>query len=92
MTIILKNKETLIYEDFSFKCCIGKNGTTANKIEGDKKTPKGTYSLGNLYYRKDKVSKPITNLKCIPIYKKIGWCNDVKNKKYYNKQIKIKKI
>ena len=26
MTIIVKNKETLVFEDFSFKCCIGKNG------------------------------------------------------------------
>ena len=53
MTIILKNKETLIYDDFCFKCCVGKNGITKNKFEGDKKTPKGTYYLGNLYFRKD---------------------------------------
>ena len=31
MTIIVKNKETLVFEDFSFKCCIGKNGTSNNK-------------------------------------------------------------
>ena len=43
MIIILKNKETLIYEDFYFKCSIGKNGITKNKIEGDKKTPKGNF-------------------------------------------------
>ena len=90
MTIILKNKETLIYKDFSFKCCIGKKGTTKHKIEGDNKTPKGTYSLDNLYFRKDKNLKPITKLKCIPIHKKMGWCNDIKNKKY-NKIIKISK-
>ncbi len=91
MTITLKNKETLIFEDFIFKCCIGKNGTTKNKYEGDKKTPKGTYYLGNLYYRKDRNPKPITNLKCIPITKKIGWCNDINNKKKYNKLIKVNK-
>ena len=51
MTIIIKNKETLIFQEFSFKCCIGKNGTTNNKIEGDYKTPKGLFSLGNVYYR-----------------------------------------
>ena len=90
MTIILKNKETLIYKDFSFKCCIGKKGTTKHKIEGDNKTPKGTYSLDNLYFRKDKNLKPITKLKCIPIQKKMGWCNDIRNKKY-NKIIKISK-
>ena len=91
MTIILKNKDTLIYDDFSFKCCIGKNGTTKNKLEGDKKTPKGIYSLGNLYFRKDRNSKPITKLKCITINKNMGWCNDLKSKKNYNKQIKTSK-
>ncbi len=90
MTIIIKNKETLIFEDFTFKCCVGKNGTTNNKIEGDKKTPKGLFSLGNVYYRKDKNFKPITKLKSIFINKNMGWCNDVRNKKY-NKLIKISK-
>ncbi len=90
MTIIIKNKETLIFDDFSFKCCVGKNGISNNKIEGDKKTPSGLFSLGNLYFRKDKNLKPITKLNSIPINKKMGWCNDIKNKKY-NKLIKINK-
>jgi len=90
MTIIVKNKETLVFEDFSFKCCIGRNGTTNNKIEGDKKTPKGLFSLGNVYYRKDRNFKPITKLNSIHTNKQMGWCNDVNNKKY-NKLIKINK-
>jgi len=90
MTIIVKNKETLVFEDFSFKCCIGKNGTTNNKIEGDKKSPKGLFSLGNVYYRKDRNIKPITKLNSISINRQMGWCNDVRNKKY-NKLIKINK-
>ena len=88
MTIIIKNKETLIYDNFTFKCCVGKNGTTNKKNEGDKKTPKGLFSLSNVYYRKDRNLKPITKLHSIPITKKMGWCNDIKNKKY-NKLIKI---
>ena len=90
MTIIVKNKETLTFDDFTFKCCVGKNGTTNKKIEGDKKTPKGLFSLGNIYYRKDRNLKPITKLNSIPINKKMGWCNDIKNKKY-NKLIKVNK-
>jgi len=90
MTIIVKNKETLIFEDFTFRCCVGKNGLTNNKIEGDKKTPKGLFSLGNVYYRKDRNNKLFTRLNCISIKKKMGWCNDVRNKKY-NKLIKINK-
>tara|TARA_Y100001970_G_scaffold291927_1_gene431066 strand:+ start:4381 stop:4875 length:495 start_codon:yes stop_codon:yes gene_type:complete len=90
MTIIIKNKDTLIFDDFKFECSIGKLGFTKNKKEGDKKTPKGTFNIGNLYYRKDKHLKPITKLKCIAIKKNMGWCDDPKNKKYYNKLIKIK--
>ncbi len=81
MTIIIKNKETLIYDDFIFKCCIGKKGTTKKKREGDKKTPVGFYNIESLYFRKDREKKPITSLKCIAIKKKMGWCDDIKNKK-----------
>ena len=91
MTIVIKNKAALIFDDFIFRCVIGKKGLAKSKIEGDKKTPIGIYSLGNLYYRKDRNPKPLTKLKCIPIKKNMGWCNDVKNKKYYNKLIKVNK-
>ena len=89
MTIILKNKVTLKFDDFHFKCSIGKKGLTKKKIEGDKKTPIGTFSLGNLYYRADRNLKPSTKLKCIKLKKLMGWCDDIKSKKRYNKMINI---
>ena len=91
MTIIIKNKVTLLFDDFIFRCSIGKKGLTKNKIEGDKKTPVGIFSLGNLFYRKDRNAKPLTKLKCVPIEKDMGWCDDVKSKKYYNKLTKSSK-
>ena len=91
MIINLKNKDTLEFDSFYFRCSIGKNGTTKNKIEGDKKTPKGLYSLGALYFRKDRIIKPLTKIKCIQITNGMGWCNDILNKKKYNKLIKINK-
>ena len=90
MSIKIKNKYTLLFDEFEFKCCIGACGFTSDKYEGDKKTPTGLFSLGNLYYRSDKVGKPKTKLKCIKIQKNMGWCNDI-NSKFYNKKIKIKK-
>ena len=90
MTIFVKNKHTLIIDEFVFKCCIGKNGSTLKKKEGDKKTPKGTYKIENLYYRKDRMQRPETQLKCIQITKKMGWCNDIKFPKNYNKLIELK--
>ena len=90
MKITLKNKYTLKIDDFKFKCCVGKNGLKKNKTEGDKCTPKGTFKLGKLYYRKGRVKKPITNLKVKNIKKNMGWCNDSKNK-FYNQEIIINK-
>ena len=54
MLIHLKNKETLQIDLFKFKCSTGKKGLTKNKKEGDMKTPKGIFSLGHLFYRKDR--------------------------------------
>ena len=67
MTILIKNKHTLQIDQFKFRCCIGKRGLTKNKKEGDKKTPRGTFEIENLYYRKDRLEKPLTFLKCIKI-------------------------
>ena len=90
MLIIVKNEDTLLYDEFKFKCCVGKNGISSNKKEGDKKTPKGTYSLDSVYYRSDRISKFETKLKKIKIKKDMGWCDDV-NSKFYNKLIKLNK-
>ena len=87
MKIIIIEKDTLLYDEFKFKCSIGKNGKTTKKIEGDNKTPKGLYALGPLYYRKDRLPKLSTKLKKIEIMKNFGWCDDVKSK-FYNKPIK----
>ena len=89
MLIHLKNKDKLIVSDFKFKCCIGKKGTKKHKIEGDNSTPKGTFTIGSLYYRKDRVKKPLTLLKCIEIKKEMGWCDDIHFSKKYNKLIKV---
>ena len=91
MTIFVKNKHTLKIDEFKFKCCIGKKGLTKNKKEGDKKTPKGTFEIENLYFRRDRKKKPLTTLKCIEIRKEMGWCDDARLPKRYNKLFKIKK-
>ena len=76
MTIFVKNKHTLQIDEFKFKCCVGKKGLTWNKKEGDKKTPKGIFKIENLYFRKDRIKKPLTSLKCVEIKKDMGWCHD----------------
>ncbi len=90
MTIIIKNKETLLIDDFKFKCSVGKNGFSKDKKEGDNKTPIGIFKLGSIYYRKDRIKKLISKLKKIEIKRNMGWCDDPTSKNY-NKLIKIKK-
>ena len=67
MIIYIKNKHSLKIDDFYLKCCIGKNGFSKKKIEGDKKTPVGKYNLGKLFFRKDRKPKPQTSLKILEI-------------------------
>ncbi len=94
MIIYVKNKHTLQIDDFIFKCSIGKNGLSLIKKEGDKKTPRGLFKIENLYYRKDRIKKLDTKLKCVEIKKNMGWCDDINFPKKYNKlmttNIKIK--
>ena len=90
MIIKLKNKDTLICDDFQFKCSIGKSGLRKNKLEGDNCTPKGTFTLGPIYYRNDRLDKLNTRLRTIKIHKQMGWCDDPNNINY-NKEIKINK-
>ena len=90
MIITLKNKDTLIVDNFRLKCCIGKGGLKKNKIEGDGCTPIGKFKIGSLYWRPDRVKKPRTDLVCKKISKKMGWCTDIKSN-LYNKEINISK-
>jgi L,D-peptidoglycan transpeptidase YkuD (ErfK/YbiS/YcfS/YnhG family) len=72
MTILVKNKHTLQIDQFKFRCSIGEKGSTKNKKERDKKTPKGNFGIENLYFRRDRRKKKSTFLKCIKIKKNIG--------------------
>ena len=90
MLLKLKNKEYLIIDEFNFKCSIGKKGLKLKKKEGDNCTPIGTFKIGKVYYRPDRVEKPKTVLKTKTIKKNMGWCDDPYNKNY-NKEITLNK-
>ena len=81
MNIILK-RNFLIYKGFKLKCSIGKSGIKYLKKEGDLATPQGIFNLGLLYYRKDRNSFLKSKLKKRIIKKNMGWCDDIKSKKY----------
>ena len=85
------NYAPMAIDEFQFRCCIGKKGLTKNKKEGDKKTPKGTFSIEHLYFREDRIKLPKTYLKTIKIKADMGWCDDINFPSKYNKLIKINK-
>ena len=86
MILKLKNKDTLIIGEFRFRCAIGKNGLITKKVEGDGCTPRGTFSLGKLYWRNDRVKKLNTKILSKKIKKNIGWCNDPSSN-LYNREV-----
>ena len=86
--IIINKSGYLKFKNLKFKCALGKAGIGVKKIEGDNITPKGTYRLIRIYYRKDRIKKLSSKIKLVKINKKIGWCDDPKSKKY-NQLIKL---
>ena len=63
MILHVKNKDSLIVDDFHLKCSVGKNGLNSNKKEGDYSTPKGIFNIKKLYFRKDRVGIPLCKIK-----------------------------
>ena len=86
MIIHVRNKNTLIIDDFKLKCCVGKGGINPNKKEGDYSTPKGLFGLQKLYFRKDRVGIIKCKINKKIIKQDMAWCDDPKHKKY-NKEI-----
>lgn len=86
--IIINKSGQLKYKDLKFKCALGKAGVGEKRVEGDNITPKGTYKIIQIYYRKDRIKKISSKFKLIKINKNMGWCNDPRSKKY-NQLIKL---
>jgi len=87
MNIKLK-KKNLYFGQYRIKCATGKRGITHKKLEGDNKTPAGTFKFNTIFYRKDRILKIKSSLPKIIIKKNMGWCND-SDSKFYNKLIRF---
>ena len=85
----VKNKNTLIIDDFKLRCCIGKKGLNSNKKEGDLSTPRGLFTFKKLYFRKDRVGYPKCKISKKIIIKNMAWCDDPDHKKY-NREITVR--
>ena len=86
--IVINKFGYLKYKNLELKCTLGKAGVEIKKREGDNITPKGTYKIINIFYRKDRIKKISSKLRLVAITKQMGWCDDP-DSKYYNQLIKL---
>jgi len=85
MNLVVKNG-FLINQSQKYKCSIGYNGLSKNKIEGDGCTPIGKFKINKILYRPDKINNLKFNLDSEIIEDIDGWCDDV-NSDLYNQKI-----
>lgn len=69
-------------------CAIGRQGQTILKKEGDGKTPIGKWQPQKIYYRQDRIGRPISKLPINVIKKQYGWC-DAPNDRNYNRPVTL---
>ena len=68
---------------------LGRGGIRANKREGDGGTPRGTFRLRRLWWRADRMARPMTHLPVRRIRGDDGWCEDPRDRRY-NQPIRLK--
>ena len=65
-----------------YDCALGRTGVTTEKVEGDGKTPIGTYPLRVVFYRADRVSRPETGVPVRELTPATGWSEDPAREDY----------
>jgi L,D-peptidoglycan transpeptidase YkuD (ErfK/YbiS/YcfS/YnhG family) len=71
-----------------FRCALGRGGIAGNKHEGDGVTPVGVWPLREVFYRPDRIGRPMTSLPVRPLAQSDGWC-DAPGDANYNKPVRL---
>jgi|SRR5579863_7475849 len=72
----------------ALRAALGRGGVTADKREGDHKTPVGSFLMRQLLYRPDRLAAPRTRLPVRPIAPGDGWC-DAPADPAYNRLVRL---
>jgi L,D-peptidoglycan transpeptidase YkuD (ErfK/YbiS/YcfS/YnhG family) len=72
----------LRFRDMSFRAALGKGGVRADKREGDGASPAGHLPLRRVFYRADRVSRPVAGVPVAPLAPQDGWCDDRTHRDY----------
>ena len=89
MQIFIRNKNTLLFDEFKFKCSTGKKDIPRIKKKVITRHQKEYIKLALYFTEKINIQILIQTWKK-KLLKEMGWCDDVRSK-YYNKLIKINK-
>ncbi len=77
------SKGHVAWRGATYRCALGTGGVTQAKREGDRATPAGRFALRRLYYRADRIPRPITGLSEVsPLDPADGWCDDPSDGRY----------
>jgi L,D-peptidoglycan transpeptidase YkuD (ErfK/YbiS/YcfS/YnhG family) len=78
----------LVAGPWRIKVALGRSGVRADKREGDGATPMGHYRLVRLWWRRDRMARPLTLLPARAIGPADAWCEDPADRRY-NRAIKL---
>jgi L,D-peptidoglycan transpeptidase YkuD (ErfK/YbiS/YcfS/YnhG family) len=78
----------LRFGNLAFPAALGKGGVRALKCEGDGATPLGFWPVIHVFYRPDRLRRPVTALPVTPLRPGDGWCDEPGDRNY-NRQITL---
>lgn len=70
------------------RAAVGPGGIAIKGGEGDGITPRGRFPVREIFYRADRIAKPVTALRLRAIEKDDGWC-DAPDDPRYNRLVKL---
>ncbi len=81
-------KGRLQFGRLDFPAAIGKGGVRSLKREGDGATPRGFWRAMRIYYRPDRLRRPVAALPAEPLRPGFGWC-DAPGDRNYNRRVPL---
>lgn len=86
MTVVsLSRKATrgwLRFGPLTMPCALGRSGRAFTKREGDGATPSGRWHPLAVFYRSDRLQRPLTRLPIRALRRSDGWCDAVGDRNY----------
>jgi L,D-peptidoglycan transpeptidase YkuD (ErfK/YbiS/YcfS/YnhG family) len=60
----------------AFPCRLGRSGLSGRKREGDGATPLGEFALRRIFFRPDRMPRPVVRPAALVLDPRLGWCDD----------------